>query len=149
MHHIAGRTALIGVAAGMTLAACGNGIGSNGAATIDARTASTLNFMYDEFPGTRELANKSAGMLVMPVVTEVGLGLGLGRESDEHLLVERAVEVVVEVHARDFPGLGVRSARSLDDRHRLADGGGDGRPTLDLRVPVSYTQLPLPTIYFV
>lgn len=70
------RTAVLGALAGMTLAACGNGIGSNGAATIDARTDSTLNFMYDTYPGTRDLAGKAAGMLVMPVVTEIGLGLG-------------------------------------------------------------------------
>lgn len=70
------RTAVLGALAGMTLAACGNGIGSNGAATIDARTDSTLNFMYDTYPGTRDLAGKAAGVLVMPVVTEIGLGLG-------------------------------------------------------------------------
>ena len=59
-----------------TLSACGNGIGGNGAATIDARVDSTLNFMYGNYPGTRDLANKATGMLIMPVVTEAGLGLG-------------------------------------------------------------------------
>jgi lipid-binding SYLF domain-containing protein len=58
------------------LAACGNGIGSRGPETIDARVDSTVNFMYSEFPGTRELADNAAGMLVMPLITEVGLGLG-------------------------------------------------------------------------
>ena len=67
---IAGGGALLG------LAGCGNGLGSQGAERIDARVASTLNFMYSEFPGTRELSNEAAGMLVMPLVTEVGLGLG-------------------------------------------------------------------------
>jgi lipid-binding SYLF domain-containing protein len=76
MTQLTRRTALIGAGASLSLAACGNGIGSNGAATIDARTSSTLNFMYNEFPGTRDLASKSAGMLVMPLVTEIGLGLG-------------------------------------------------------------------------
>lgn len=76
MTNISRRTALLGAGAGLTLAACGNGIGSNGAATIDARTDSTLNFMYNNFPGTRDLATKASGMLVMPLVTEVGLGLG-------------------------------------------------------------------------
>ena len=59
-----------------TLSACGNGIGGNGAAVIDSRVDSTLNFMYNNYPGTRDLANKAAGMLVMPVVTEAGLGIG-------------------------------------------------------------------------
>lgn len=62
--------------AGGTLAACGNGIGSPGAATIDARVDSTLNFMYQTYPGTRDLANRAAGTLVMPLITEVGLGVG-------------------------------------------------------------------------
>lgn len=76
MTHLTRRTFALGAVAGTTLAACGNGIGGNGASTIDARVASTVNFMYDKYPGTRDLAQKSAGMLVMPLVTEVGLGLG-------------------------------------------------------------------------
>ncbi len=59
-----------------SLSACGNGIGGNGAAQIDARVDSTLNFMFANYPGTRDLANTAAGMLVMPVVTEAGLGFG-------------------------------------------------------------------------
>lgn len=58
------------------LAACGNGIGGNGAGTIDARVDSTLSFMFDTYPGTRDLASQAAGMLVMPLVTEIGLGVG-------------------------------------------------------------------------
>ncbi|MEN9012149.1 MAG: YSC84-related protein [Yoonia sp.] len=76
MTQISRRNAFLGAAAGLALAGCGNGIGSNGAATIDARATSTLNFMYDNYPGTRDLASKAAGVLVMPVVTEVGLGFG-------------------------------------------------------------------------
>ena len=63
-------------AAATTLAACSNGIGTNGAATIDARVDSTLSYMYSRYPGTRDLMLKSAGMLVMPLITEVGLGFG-------------------------------------------------------------------------
>jgi lipid-binding SYLF domain-containing protein len=59
-----------------SLSACGNGIGSNGSAIIDSRVDSTLAFMYNNYPGTRDLANKASGMLVMPVVTEAGLGIG-------------------------------------------------------------------------
>lgn len=66
----------LGALATPALAACGNGIGSNGAATIEARVDSTLEHMYDRYPGTRDLANKASGMLVMPLVTEVGLGIG-------------------------------------------------------------------------
>jgi len=62
--------------AGGTLAGCGNGIGSPGPATIDARVDSTLSFMNQTYPGTRELADRAAGVLVMPLITEVGLGFG-------------------------------------------------------------------------
>ena len=68
--------ALGAVAGTTTLAACGNGIGSTGAGTIDARVNTTLEQMYREYPNTRTLAEKANGMLVMPLVTEAGLGLG-------------------------------------------------------------------------
>ena len=76
MTHLTRRTFALGAVAGTSLAACGNGIGGNGASTIDARVGTTVNFMFDRYPSTRDLAEKSAGMLVMPLVTEVGLGLG-------------------------------------------------------------------------
>ena len=62
--------------AASTLAACGNGIGGGGASTIDARVDSTMAFMFETYPGTRDLSNQAAGMLVMPLVTEIGLGIG-------------------------------------------------------------------------
>jgi lipid-binding SYLF domain-containing protein len=63
---------------GTTLAACGNGIGSNGSAKIDARVNKTLDYLYTKYPGTRDLADKSVGMLVMPLITEAGFGFGGG-----------------------------------------------------------------------
>ncbi|PYE86089.1 YSC84-related protein [Pseudoroseicyclus aestuarii] len=78
-HRRIGRRAVIaGGAATLTagLAGCGNGVGSDGAARIDARVQSTLDYMYREYPGTRELSQSARGMLVMPLVTEAGLGLG-------------------------------------------------------------------------
>ena len=76
MTQITRRGLALGIVATGALAACGNGIGSDGGATIDARVASTLNFLYSNYPGTQELSTRAAGILVMPVVTEVGLGLG-------------------------------------------------------------------------
>jgi hypothetical protein len=54
------------------LAGCvgGNGIGSSGAAQIDARVAATRDYLFNRYPGTRELAARSAGVLYMPLVTE-------------------------------------------------------------------------------
>ena len=70
--------ALGAVASTGLLAACGNGIGSKGSASIDARVDQTLNFLYGQYPSTQGLAAKSAGMLVMPLVTEAGFGIGGG-----------------------------------------------------------------------
>lgn len=77
-HSILSRRAFaLGAVAGTgALAACGNGVGSTGAGTIDARVDTTLAEMYRNFPGTRSLTEKANGMLVMPLVTEAGLGIG-------------------------------------------------------------------------
>ncbi len=66
-------------AAGATTAltaACGNGIGSNGGATIDARVNSTRDYLYANYPGAADLASKAQGILYMPLVTEAGFGVG-------------------------------------------------------------------------
>ncbi len=76
MSNYSRRSFALSAVAATTLAACGNGIGSNGAATIDARVDATLDQMYRTFPGTQDLASRANGLLVMPLVTEVGLGLG-------------------------------------------------------------------------
>ncbi len=69
----------LGAIAGTSaLAACGNGIGSSGSQKLDARVETTLNYLYSNYPNTRSLAEKSTGMLVMPLVTEAGLGFGGG-----------------------------------------------------------------------
>jgi lipid-binding SYLF domain-containing protein len=72
------RRGVFGLAGGglVLLAGCGNGIGGGGAGTIDARVDSTLDFLYTTYPGTQDLATRASGMLVMPLVTEVGFGLG-------------------------------------------------------------------------
>jgi len=82
MTHLNRRTFTLGALAGTPLlAACGNGIGSNGAPRIDARADTTLNYLYTNYPNTQDLAGKAAGILVMPLVTEAGFiaGGGYGR----------------------------------------------------------------------
>ena len=69
------RAALLALGA-LPLAACSNGVGSSGAAKIDARVNATLNELYTRYPDTLNLADVAAGILVMPVVTEAGLGVG-------------------------------------------------------------------------
>ena len=70
------RVLLTGVAASVGLTACGNGIGSEGAQKLDARVDAALNFLDVQYPGTRDLRAKSAGMLVMPLITEASFGVG-------------------------------------------------------------------------
>lgn len=57
-------------------AACGNGVGSGGAQQIDARVDVTLEEMFRQYPNTKALADKANGLLVMPLVTDVGFGWG-------------------------------------------------------------------------
>lgn len=59
------------------LAACGNGVNSQGSAKIDARVDQAFNFLYTNVPGSQDLANKAVGVLMMPVISKVGL-LGPG-----------------------------------------------------------------------
>ena len=70
------RRGLVLGAGALALAACNNGVGSNGAAQIDARVDATQNFLFGRYPGTQDLARQAAGVLYMPLVTEAGFGLG-------------------------------------------------------------------------
>ncbi|SEK98667.1 lipid-binding SYLF domain-containing protein [Pacificibacter marinus] len=69
------RTFMIGLGA-TALAACDNGLRGNGASRIDARADASLQYLFSQYPNTVELRDKSVGMLVMPLVTKAGLGLG-------------------------------------------------------------------------
>lgn len=82
MSNLSRRSFTIGaLAASPLLAACGNGVGSTGAQKIDARVDSTMNYLFTQYPNTQDLADKSTGTLVMPLVTEGGflVGGGYGR----------------------------------------------------------------------
>ena len=70
------RALLSGAAASLVLSACGNGVGSEGGAKIDARADAALTYLDTNFPGTRDLQEKSVGMLIMPLVTEASFGVG-------------------------------------------------------------------------
>lgn len=84
------RTALAAAFSTTLLAAaCGNGIGSGGAGVIDQRVQSTLSFMEQSVPATRELRQVAVGMLVMPLVTEASFGFG-GSYGRGALLVREA-----------------------------------------------------------
>jgi lipid-binding SYLF domain-containing protein len=70
------RRGFIALGAGAGLAACANGVGSDGGARIDQRVDATRDFLYSRYPNTRDLATKAAGILWMPLITEAGFGFG-------------------------------------------------------------------------
>lgn len=70
------RRSLLLSGGALTLAGCGNGIGSDGGPRIDARVDNAMSFMFSEVPGSQDLADQAAGMLVMPLITEAGFGFG-------------------------------------------------------------------------
>ncbi len=77
MEHGFSRRGLIGGAgAALLLAACNNGVGSNGAGQIDARVDATQEYLFSRYPGTRDLASRASGVLWMPLVTEAGFLYG-------------------------------------------------------------------------
>ncbi len=76
MAQIGRRGLLTGGSALLALAACGNGVGGNRAAQIDARVDATRDYLFNRYPGTRDLSEKAYGVLYMPLVTEAGFGIG-------------------------------------------------------------------------
>ena len=50
----------------------------DGAARIDARVDATLEQMYLDYPETLQLSARASGVLIMPLITEAGFGLGGG-----------------------------------------------------------------------
>ncbi len=77
MSTISRRSFLLAAGAGTALtAACGNGIGNSNAATLDARVDATRDYLFSQYPGTRDLAEKAQGILWMPLITEAGFFVG-------------------------------------------------------------------------
>jgi lipid-binding SYLF domain-containing protein len=68
-------------AGALGLSACdagllGNGVGSPGSAKIDARVDATRDYLFSAYPATQSVAQNAKGILYMPLVTELGLGIG-------------------------------------------------------------------------
>jgi len=78
MSIISRRGLVAGLGGALALSACGNPVGGDGSVRLDARVDATRDFLFSRYPGTRELADKSHGILWMPLVTEGGFFLGGG-----------------------------------------------------------------------
>ena len=77
MNRFSRRSVLAGgFAATMMAAACGNGVGSTGGATIDARVDQAIFVVESQSPAIADLRQKAVAELVMPLITEAGFGLG-------------------------------------------------------------------------
>lgn len=72
------RGVIVGAASTLAVAACGNGVGSQGGVMIDGRVDSTREFLFARYPGTRGLEQQAFGALYMPLITEAGFGIGGG-----------------------------------------------------------------------
>lgn len=70
------RRGFLALGAAAVLAGCNNGVGAPGAYVLDERVDRTLAFLSETYPAADELREKSAGLLVMPLVTEAALGAG-------------------------------------------------------------------------
>lgn len=80
------RGAALGLAA-LSLSACDNSVGSDNWARIDRQVEATLDYMFTNFPETRELAQEANGMLVMPLISEAGFVVG-GSYGEGALLID-------------------------------------------------------------
>lgn len=77
MSNISRRVFLAGAGTSVALtAACGNGIGSTGGAEIDARVDQAIFALESRSQGVADLRMKAVGELVMPLITQAGLGFG-------------------------------------------------------------------------
>ncbi len=70
------RGLIAGALAFGALAACDNGIGGDGAMKIDDAADTALNYLYGTAPATRELGRNATGILIVPQISQAGLGLG-------------------------------------------------------------------------
>ncbi|MBC7146162.1 MAG: twin-arginine translocation pathway signal [Thioclava marina] len=159
MTMISRRNLLAMSGAGLTLAACGNGIGSTGAAKLDARVDATRNYLLTKFPGTSDLEAKSVGVLWMPLVTEAGFGFGgsfgrgalrinnvtvdyyaaaaasfglqIGAQQYAHALFFMTPEALADFRSSDGWQLGADARYALPDR-----GGAIAASTLTSTAPV-------------
>ncbi|MFD1796161.1 twin-arginine translocation pathway signal [Paracoccus aurantiacus] len=75
-HKVLTRRGFVAGAAVLTLAACNNGLATNATATLEGRVNATLNELFAKYPNARALVDNAKGVLVMPVMTQAGLGVG-------------------------------------------------------------------------
>ncbi|MCB2129267.1 MAG: twin-arginine translocation pathway signal [Rhodobacteraceae bacterium] len=159
MSGISRRNILISGGALAGLAACGNGIGGNGAAKLDARVDAARDYLRTNFPGAAETMSKAVGILYVPLVTEAGLffggaygrgalrindvtvdyysatqasyGIQIGAQQYAHALMFMTQESLANFRASDGWAAGADLEYALPDR-----GGSAGVETTTTLAPV-------------
>lgn len=70
------RRLLLAGGAGLLVSGCAVGWGIGSRAGIDARVAAVENYLLQTYPATAPMVQAAAGVLYMPLMTEVALGPG-------------------------------------------------------------------------
>lgn len=70
------RRLLAAGGAGLLLSGCATGWGIGSRAGIDARVATVQSYLLQTYPATAPMVQSAAGVLYMPLMTEVALGPG-------------------------------------------------------------------------
>jgi lipid-binding SYLF domain-containing protein len=93
------------MAAGMALlvAGCDNSVGSGGADVIDRRVQDSLSVMYQSYPETLDLASRSSGMLVMPLIGTAGVMMFGGAYGEGALMLN---DVTVDYYSATVGSVG-------------------------------------------
>lgn len=76
---IASLAALLALGSGCTVTGSGSGDPAARRAAIDADIDSALSTLYQQVPGSQDLAGRAAGVLVFPSVLEAGFMFGASR----------------------------------------------------------------------
>lgn len=75
-HKVLTCRAFVGGAALFTLAACNNSTSTNATQVLEGRVNGTLNELITKYPSAGPLLENANGVLVIPVMTQAGLGVG-------------------------------------------------------------------------
>ena len=70
------RRGFIAGAGVLALAGCNNGTGTNATQTLEGRVNGTLSELFTRYPNARPVVEGAQGVLVIPVMTQAGFGLG-------------------------------------------------------------------------
>ncbi|TKW68196.1 MAG: twin-arginine translocation pathway signal [Paracoccus denitrificans] len=74
-NHVLTRRGFVAGAAVFTLAACNNGTSTNATQVLEGRVNGTLNELVSKYPNAGPMLENANGVLVIPVMTQAGLGL--------------------------------------------------------------------------